>query len=225
MFSWAQRRKLVVFSIFFIFIFVIGTFFVFKLLKPAEPAFPEGKDLSLLWVRFFEIRDGFIDAAAFVENPNNFEVEKLKYSFKIYDKNNILIAIKEGEVSAAPFEKFVIFEPNIAISERVPGRVLVDLKDVVFGRNSVNLLPKIDVLGTEKFLEDVFPRIIVNIKNRDNRSFRNVQSIIVIFDENQNAIAVSRTEIPFLGIGDERSLVFTWLKSLDGVSYTEVFFK
>ena len=179
----------------------------------------------MLWTRFFEIRDGFVDAAALVENPNNFNVEKLKYSFKIYDKNNILIAIKEGEAFAAPFEKFIIFEPNIAISERVAGRVLVDLKDVVFGRNSANFLPKIDVLGTEKFLEDIFPRIIVNIKNRDSQSFRNVQATIVVFDENQNAIAVSRTEIPFLGIGDEMSLVFTWPKSLNGVSYTEVFFK
>ena len=225
MLGWAQRKKLAVLSILFIFVIIVGIFFLFKILEQAAPTPPQGRSLPVLWARFFETREGFVDVAALVENPNNFGVEKLNYSFKVYDKNNILIAIKEGETFAGPLEKFVIFEPSISISEREPSRVLIDIQDVIFSPDFAYSRPKIDVLGTEKLLDDVFPRIVVNIKNRGDKSLENTQSTVVVYGEDQNAIAVSRTIISFLGIDEEKSLVFTWLKSINGASSVEVFFR
>lgn len=225
MLSWPQRRKIAAFSIFFILVLSVAIFFILKVAGPASGMPPKAKDLSVLWTRFFEIRDGFADVAALIQNPNNFGAEKLTYSFKIYDKNNILIAIKEGQTFASALERFVVFEPNIPISERIPRRAVVDIKDIIFQVDQIDLRPKIDVLGTEKFLEDAFPRIIVNIKSREEKSLKNIKSTIVVFGENQNVLGVSSTQIPFLEIGEERTLTFTWPRVLSGASSVEVFFR
>lgn len=225
MLSWTQRRKLVVFAVFFALALGSTIFFIFNLSEPTPSKEPEAQKLSVLWTRFFEIRNGFVDVAALIQNPNNFGARKVAYSFKIYDKNNILIAVKEGETFLRALERFIIFEPNVPISERIPGKATIDIKDITFQQNYLDPRPKIDVLGTERFLENAFPRILVNIKSREDRSLENIEATIVIFGENQNAIAVSRTQFPFLGIGEERLLTFTWPQALNGVFATEVFFK
>lgn len=225
MLNWAQRRKFIVFAVFLSLALGAAIFFILSVWEQAPSIPPEAQKLSVLWTRFFEMRDGFVDAAALIENPNNVVAEKITYSFKIYDKNNILIAIKEGETFANPLEKFVIFEPNIGVSERIPGRIVIDIKDIIFKQDFTDSRPKIDILGTKRFLEDVFPRILLSIKNREETSLENIQSIIVLFDENRNAVAVSRTQIPFLVIGEERLLTFTWPRALNGVSSIEIFFR
>ena len=224
MLNWAQRRKFVVLVILFVLVALAGTFFILRSNGLSIVSF-ESQKFTILWTRFFELREGFLDIAALVRNPNNFNVQKIFYSFKIYDKNNILIAIKEGETFAGPLERFVIFEPNIFIGERIPGRVALDLRDIVFLDDQSVSTPKIDILGTEKFIEDNFSRVLVKIKNRENKSLENIQSTIVVFGEDQNAIAVSSANIPFLGIDEERSINFTWPKVLSGIFSTEVFFK
>ena len=137
----------------------------------------------------------------------------------------MLIAIKEGETFAGPLERFVIFEPNIFMGERAPGRITLDIRDIVFLDDKSGSVPKIDVLGTEKFIEDTFSGVLVKIKNRENKSLENIQSTIVVLGQDQNAIAVSSANIPFLGIDEERSVNFTWPKALNGIFSTEVFFK
>ncbi|HEY4521801.1 MAG TPA: hypothetical protein VJH05_01525 [Candidatus Paceibacterota bacterium] len=224
MLSWVQRRKFVVLAILFVFVLGVAIFLVLPQRVPNEFRLPIEKP-STLWTRLFELRDGFLDVAALVNNPNNLNAQKIFYSFKIYDKNNILIAIKEGETFAGPLEQFVIFEPNIFIGERTPGKVVLDLKDTIFSDDQIVAIPKIDILGTEKFIEDTFSRVSVKIKNRENKSLENIQSTIVVFGEDQNAIAVSSANIPFLGIDEERSINFTWPKALNGIFSTEVFFK
>ena len=224
MLSWVQRRKFVVLAILFVFVLGVAIFLVLPQRVPNEFRLPIEKP-STLWTRLFELRDGFLDVAALVNNPNNLNAQKIFYSFKIYDKNNILIAIKEGETLAGPLEQFVIFEPNIFIGERTPGKVVLDLKDTIFSDDQIVAIPKIDILGTEKFIEDTFSRVSVKIKNRENKSLENIQSTIVVFGEDQNAIAVSSANIPFLGIDEERSINFTWPKALNGIFSTEVFFK
>ena len=224
MLSWAQKRKFVVWAVLFGLTIIAGTFFILRSggvsIVPTEP-----KKLTILWTRFFELREGFLDIAALARNPNNFNVQKIFYSFKIYDKNNILIAIKEGETFAGPLERFVIFEPNIFMGERAPGRITLDIRDIVFLDDKSGSVPKIDVLGTEKFIEDTFSGVLVKIKNRENKSLENIQSTIVVLGQDQNAIAVSSANIPFLGIDEERSVNFTWPKALNGIFSTEVFFK
>ncbi|MEK7559891.1 MAG: hypothetical protein AAB522_01160 [Patescibacteria group bacterium] len=225
MLSWAQKRKFAVLFIFFALILGISAFFVLSFREPQKVKEPEAEKLSIIWSRFFETREGFVDIAALVENPNNFGAQKLIYSFKIYDKDNILITIKEGETFADALERFIIFEPNIKVNERMPERIIIDIKDAVFQTSFIDLRPKIDILGTEKFFEESFSRVLVNIKSREEKSLENIEATIVISAEDQNAIAISRTQIPFLGIGEERAIAFTWPKNLNGASSIEVFFR
>lgn len=228
MFTWAQRRKLTVSLIFTI--LVVGVFayiFYFYVERKTgrDDILFDGKNLSILWSRFFQLRDGFVDVASLVDNPNNLSAQKIIYSFKIYDKNNILIAIKKGETFASPLERFVIFEPNIGINERIPARVVFDIKEVIFSETQGGSNPKVDILGTDEFFEDVFPRISVKIKNREKKSLENVRATIVVFGKDKNASAVSETVIPFLAIDEERIINFTWLKAFGDVFATKLYFR
>lgn len=225
MLSWAQRRKFSVFLMLFIIAVLVFIFFAFKFYNQQSPLPIEARDINVLWSRLFQFREGFADVAVLLNNPNNISVQKIVYSFKIYDKNNILIAIKEGETFANPLERFVIFEPNIGISERSPQRVVFDLKEVVFSEKKEGSNPKVDILGTEEFFEEVFPRISVKIKNRENKSLENINATIVVFGKDQNVIAVSKTFMPFLAIGEEHLINFTWPKAFGEVFSTELFFR
>ena len=70
-------------------------------------------DLTILWSRVFSVREGSYDAAALVENQNQFLAsKKLVYAFKLYDKDNILVAIRENFTFVNAGEKLIIFEPR-----------------------------------------------------------------------------------------------------------------
>ena len=73
---------------------------------PCTPCLGEIKDISQKWVRFFKNREGFYDIAALIENSNLFAgIPNFKYTFKLYDSNNVLITIKEGSTFINPGEQ------------------------------------------------------------------------------------------------------------------------
>lgn len=227
MFTWAQKRQLAVFiAVLAVAVLVLGgLFFYFFGGGGAEEEILAGQNFSILWSRFFKSREGFVDLAALIENPNDFPAGKFKYSFKIYDPNNVLIAIKEGESYAGPKEKLVIFEPNAAVFERIPQRVILDIENIAWEKEFEKGLPIIDLLGVERFLEDIFPRVVVYIKNRGGVTYQNIESTVVLWKNDDEAIGVSRTVISSLGIDEEKKITFTWPESLSGVSKIEVFFR
>lgn len=202
-----------------------GLFLYFFGGNEKKPEVFKGGDFSILWARFFKVRDGFVDLAALVENPNDFSAGKLKYSFKIYDENNVLITIKEGESYAGSKEKFVLFEPNVAVFQRNPQRVILDIDGVSWQKDFLREIPIIDVLSSDKFLEDIFPRLVLAVKNSGQKSYQNVETTVVLWRGDDEVAGVSRTIISSLGIDEERSITFTWPEAISGVSKVEAFFR
>ena len=207
-------------------IFVLGGLFIYFFGNgEKEEEILNGGDFSILWARFFELRDGLVDLAALIENPNDFSAGKFKYSFKIYDENNILISIKEGESYADPKEKFVLFEPNVAVFQRTPSRVIVDIENIFWQKDLLKERPIIDVLSAEKFLEDIFPRLVLTLKNRGQKTYENVEASVVLWRSEDEVAGVSRTIISKLGVEEERAITYTWPEAISGVLRVEAFFR
>lgn len=227
MFTWAQKRQFTVLIIFLVAaILIFGWLFFYFFGENEETGdVLNARDFSILWARFFKLRDGFIDLAALVENPNDFSAGKFKYSFKVYDQNNILISIKEGESYAGPKEKFVLFEPKVAVFQRTPFRVILDIEDMVWEKNFKKESPLIDILGTEKFLEDVSPHLSLKIKNRGQKTYENIETAVVLWKNENEAVGVSRTIISNLNIEEERLINFTWPEPINGILRVEAFFR
>jgi len=227
MLTWAQKRQLVV-SIIILAgaIFVLGGLFVFLFGgQGTNEEILRGNDFSILWSRFFKLREGFVDLAALIENPNDLSAGKFRYSFKIYDENNILITIKEGESYAGPKEKFVLFEPNVAVFQRTPSRLILDIENMFWEKTSTKEIPIIDVLGAEKFLEDIFPRLVLTVKNSSQKSYQNIETTVVLWNGEDEIVGASRTIISGLGIEEEKAVTYTWPEAITGVLRVEAFFR
>lgn len=181
---------------------------------PCTPCLKEIKDLSISWVRFFKIKEGFYDAAALVENSNLFAgIQVLDYQFKLYDTNNILIAVREGSTFINPGEKQIIFESNFPTISRVLGRASIE-----FGQKNWKYTEKrksfLSVVKKD-FINFPFPRLSAEIRNESLFDAKNVFVTAVLYDDNGNATGVSSTKIDLIKEDSSQVAKFTWPQSFD----------
>ena len=82
---------------------------------PCDPCPLNLKEPLVLWQRFFPVDGANVyDAAAMIENLNyDWGSGEIRYSFKFYDKDNILIIEREGKSFLNPKERAIIFESVI----------------------------------------------------------------------------------------------------------------
>ena len=144
---WSARKRVFYFLIvFFIVALVVVLFFVINRKAPScfdnkqnqnetgvdcggvcEAVCPnEVVNLTTIWVRPFRVSLGNYAAAALVQNSNLFGVKQLRYRFKLYDSDNLLVNEREGVTYVNPDEQFVIFEPNISTGERDATRAFIE---------------------------------------------------------------------------------------------------
>lgn len=229
--SWAVKKQISYFLIVVIIIFGTGYFVWRNITKPTcfdikknqgeegidcggpceEKCLGEVKDLIILWSKFFEISKGKYDLATLIKNPNAFlALPSVKYQFKIYDKSNILIAVKEGETFITPSETFPIFETNVDTSNRIPSRVFIEFeKSLNWERVEKGKLPLI-VSKKQFFNEPPFPRLVVGLENKSIVPLDDIFVAAVLSDKDKNAQGVSLTKIDSLSGEAYQEIVFTW---------------
>ncbi len=234
MIAWATRRKLQYFGIIvaFIVVFFVIPFYIF--IYKAPTCFDRMKNGSELGVdcggscrllcsieikepisrwdpRVFKVSSGVYSAIAYLENPNiTGESLLAPYAFKLYDRQNILVAERSGTTFIPKGKTFAIFEGNIPTGERIPTRATFDFtSDLVWERNT---LPEPEVIVTNKALsrEDTSPRVDATIKNNSLDRIGNIELVAIISDASGNAIGASRTFVETLERGESKQLVFTW---------------
>jgi hypothetical protein len=244
--AWAAKRKLAVFGIFSFIILIVVLWVVYSF-QGEESCFDkeqnqdeEGidcggsfcapceasiKDLTLLWSRFFVIKDGVATVAAFFENSNQFlRSSEFTYSIKLYDKENILIAVRENTTYIEPSSRFVIFEPNIETGARVAGHAIVEIRSVKWDVGRPRVL-QIVVENKDLLLDDFPSRLEIRVHNESGLTYNNVEAVAVLFGANEDVRGVSRTIIESFGIDESRNLVFTWPDKVEGVDRSEIFFR
>jgi len=166
---------------------------------------------AVLWSRTFAVRDGFYNAVAYIENPNqNAGVLDAVYQFKFYDEKNILIAERFGRTSIIPEKVFPIFEGRIDTGNRIPARTTFGfvndfkwerMKDTTVGLTVIN--EKVSDIGTT-------PRVDAELYNTTVEPFTDISLVATLFDASGNAFASSRTLVQNVEPGEKKSITFTW---------------
>lgn len=168
-------------------------------------------DPIILWSRAFPVSRGMYNAVAYIENPNaNVGVKKVTYRFKLYDEENILVAERVGKAFITKNERFAIFEPRINTGERIPKRAFFEFVDFSDWTKLDKEMPRILVRG-EKFSEaGVPPRVDATLQNDTIEDIADINVVAIVFDKNENAIAVSATQVDVLKADSSFDVTFTW---------------
>lgn len=169
--------------------------------------------LRVLWSRVLKVSNGLYDSVTLIENPNlNLGLARLPYSIKFYDKDNIIIATREGETFSNPQENFIVFEvlKTGDVGARVPVRAAFEIptNELVWARTAVNR-PDLD-FSSEVFTNEPMPTLRASVTNRSLQDLYNIEIKAVLFDERENTIGASATKLESLPRGTSQDLVFTW---------------
>ncbi len=173
----------------------------------------ETKPLTILWSRTFKVTEGKYDLAAMVENPNDSIVaSQARYSFKVYDGQNLLLLERQGTVSVNPRQRTVIFIPNVLVGQKIPSRGFTEF---ISGPDWVRLKddfipPELLVIAKNLEAAADSPRLSAIVRNNSVLKLSNVFFYALVADEKRNVIAVSSTVVPQFAPGETKTLFFTW---------------
>lgn len=177
---------------------------------PCNPCPYNLKEPVVIWTRFFRENgaNNTYDIAAKIENPNkNWGSKELIYSFKLYDKDDILITEKEGKTFINPGEKIIIFENSIFSGSREPKRVSFKVS-----RNkweySERLSP--DFLVVKKEFNKSSSVLTAEVKNNSAIDAKNIYVTAALMDKNGNVFAITSTKIDNILSGEKETAVFSW---------------
>ena len=233
--SWALHRKFIYVGSIALFIIVLSIFPIYKFLNKTPTCFDGKKNgdesgvdigggcavlnprdmnkLIVNWSRTFKVSHGLYEAVASVENSNlKAGARSVIYKFKLYNKDNVLIAEKFGKTFVGPNEQFMIFESGIHTGERIPKYVFFEFaQDVKWVRVDLNQSQKLNLSIKNQELTGN-----VDLYNNSTNAINDIDVSAVIYDINDNAIAVSSTHIDTIGGDSGKSTVFTWQDALVG---------
>lgn len=176
--------------------------------------------ISVLWARSFLVIPGRYNAVAYLENRNrNAVINKIKYRFDFYDKNNIYIAKREGSAFIPARGKFAIFEAGVGVGNSVPVYTKFQFTEApVWNTVSEEKINQLRILVSDVNLqdEDTHPRLSAIIKNYSLYSISDIGVVVILYDKDANAISASRTHIDSLRGEESKNINFTWLEPIIG---------
>ena len=233
--SWAGRRKFSYLLI--IFLFILGMLAL--LLRPyytKAPSCFDGKmngielgvdcggscalycssqvrNPVILWSRIFPVTDTIYNAVAYIENQNPTAVGvNANYDFRIYDDHNLMIAERKGQTNIVPNTRQVIFEGGIDMGTHSPKRSLFIFDSIpAWYKSDINpsTLPiKID--NIREPIDFKNPKLTARVTNNDLKDFPSFKVSAIVYDQDNNAQAVSQTLVDPLPTGGSQDIVFTW---------------
>ena len=182
------------------------------------------RDVVVLWRRFFVLKDGFVDVAALIQNPNQLlRAKEFRYAVRVFDSANVLIAVRENTITVQPGEKMLIFEPQIPIIERTPARVIVEPRSASWEQGDAEVV-KVNIVRLQPLLMDEFPRLEARVRNEASYPYERLEVSAILY-RGDEAVGVSRTILNGLDLNEENNLIFTWPKIIEGVSRAELLFR
>lgn len=247
--KWARKRKrniLIVVGV--IFLIILG--FAFFKINDKEPSCLDGiqngaesgidcggeclrlceeeaRNLIVWWERPFKVANGVYNTIAYVENQNLYSgIEELKYEFRLYDKDNILVSQPVlGTTFIEPNKRSAIFASGITTGENEAYTVFFR----VLSTQEWNKVPQdfsYDLFNVgEPVLtnQDTAPKLSAPIENKTLFNFTDIPVVVILYNQKDNAIASSQTFIDVLPQGESTQVFYSWPEPFgDSVSRIEV---
>ncbi|MEK7607507.1 MAG: hypothetical protein AAB484_01085 [Patescibacteria group bacterium] len=167
----------------------------------------------ILWSYSMDIAPGVYNSLAYVENPNqSVEVGSLDYVFKLYDDRGLLVAEKKGETFVPAGRKFAVFAGGVRTGERVPVKTTFEFNENIEWQKG-NVPSSVRVLNINLDQESE-PKAEAKIINDSvGKTYASLNAFIILYDENDNRLAFSKTLIDKIAPGETKVIYFTWPKA------------
>lgn len=175
--------------------------------------FSQTTPLLVKWSRSFRVAPGFYNAFAYIENQNlGAAAREIGYEFTLYDEQNLFIGSRKGAVYVPPNGRFGVFEPAIPTGTRIPKNTLFRIISEPEWLRITEEESK-QVLHTQATLPentDTEPRLLATLENPTILPIKNIDVFAILYDDNGNALSVSKTILEALSPGDKKTVSFTW---------------
>lgn len=180
---------------------------------PCKPCLENLSEPVVLWSRFFKLAEGVYEATALVENLHHFAAaERAFYRIKLYDGDNLLIALREGETFINPNERFLILEPGFSVGDRMPARILVEFEPIQW--RYTDYIPPNVIAVSRSFSLTPQPNLRVTLRNSNLFDVENLQVAAILLDANGNALGASVTNVDKISGTSEKNIFFSWPSTL-----------
>lgn len=161
----------------------------------------------VLWSRALQVAPGIYTAAAYIENRNSLAYARhVRYTFRLFDDRNVLIAERVGVASIASTRFVPIIESNIATGNRVPTRAFFEFQDAPMWETGE--LPRLTL--SDQTLDEEDRRVSVRVRNDSGRLLTGIPVAAILYDAEGTAQAASVSSIKRLEKGASEEVVFTW---------------
>ncbi len=177
------------------------------------------KNIEILWAKALPTKDQNYDLVASISNVNqNHGSRKVDYQFKMYDLNNNLIAERSGTTFILPRQQKYIAELKVPVAGQI-SKISLDLGQVQWEKINDYLAPEIDIL--DKQYQPVqegtlFAQASCLLKNSGQIDFKAVKLVIVLFDSDNQPLAVNAIDLDGLAAGQQRYFSAPWLFPING---------
>ncbi len=237
---WASRRKLTYMSGVILFFGIIGFFIVRHYTNVPPTCFDQKKnagetgidcggiclqycpnelsDPKVRWFRSFEITPGIVHSIAYIEHSYpTASAEKVRYQFKLYDDQNSLITERIGTTYLGPMGRSAIVETLIPVGNQKVATTRFAFLPPVPWEKSDPAFSKVVIKTDRTFLElyGGGTRLTTTLDNQSRFSFSNIDVVAILYDQNDNAVAVSKTLLPKLIGLTKETVYFTWPSKID----------
>lgn len=235
MFSWSQRRQFIYGSIvLLILLIVIGipTYLFFFNKAPTcfdnkQNGVEQGVDCGgncaiacqgevlpepiVLWARPFSVAKGLHNLVAYAQNPNvEYIAEPIEYVFLVYDKNNVLIGTREGVAMVPPTKTFPIFESSFNAGERQPVKAIFEFTSKAVWKKFQSKKPELSIADERLKNATSTPVLDAVLVNETINRYKNIEVVAIVYNEEGNAAASSKTMVDVLPAEDQVPILFTW---------------
>lgn len=175
--------------------------------------------LKIAWTRVFPVAPGVYSVAARVDNPNiSAGVKEIAYSFRLVDKNNLLVTFRQGKTFVNPGESFLIVEGGIETDQGEPTKAFLEFGNLTWEKVEKNV-PKL-VTDKKVFTNTTPARLVTAITNQSIVDLPRVEVAALLNDEAGNAIGAGSTFIENLMRDGSRNAFFSWPEALTQIPTT-----
>jgi hypothetical protein len=175
----------------------------------------ETLDPVIVWERFFEVSPGIYNVVAYIENKNpKAGVNNAPYIFKLFNKDDVLIASKTGSVNLKPKDTIPIIENRLNTIKQIPNRISFEFtNDLIFEKQDAQV-PSI-VVKDENYFIDSFPKVTAELQNITLKDVKDIDVVVLLFDVFDNVVATSSTFVESIPAEKIKDITFTWPISFD----------
>lgn len=173
----------------------------------------ELKEPKVRWTRFFEVSPGLVHMVAYIEHSYPTAAARIApYVFYLYDEKNNLITAREGTTYIGPMGRSAIVETLVPVGNSVPSVPRFTFSGAIPWEKIEPSFSQA-VIKTDRTLLEGFDggtRLTATLDNQSRISFNDVDVVAILYNKDDNAIAVSKSVVASLPLQSSTTVYFTW---------------